>query len=56
VSSEESDFTALDAYMRGQLSAAAETYASNADIDARLQVILAFGQDTALDDIPAVDS
>jgi len=56
VSSEESDFTALDAYFRVQLAEAATTYASSAGIDARLQSILAPGTDTARNDAAATDS
>jgi hypothetical protein len=56
VNSEEPDFMALDAYMRAQLTAAAEMYASGADIDARLQAILERGEGTAHDGPAAVES
>jgi hypothetical protein len=55
VSSEEPDFMTLDAYIRSQLAAAAQTYASRSDIDARLQAILASGKDTAHDDATPAD-
>lgn len=55
MSSEEPDFMALDAYIGGQLRTAAETYASGADIDARLQAILESGKDTAHEEATAAD-
>jgi hypothetical protein len=55
VSIEEPEFMVLDAYIRRQFTAAAETYASAADIDARLQAILASGKDTVHDDATATD-
>ena len=55
MNSEETEFVALDAYIGGQLKAAAETYASGADIYARLQVILKSGKDTAHEEAAATD-
>ena len=37
---EDTDFTALDEYIRGQLAGAAQTYTSRIDVDARLTAIL----------------
>jgi hypothetical protein len=47
---------ALDTYIRKRLTEAAETYASSADIDARLQAILASGSATAHNSPAAADS
>jgi hypothetical protein len=55
VNSEEPDFVALDAYIQRQLTAAAETYAANADIKARLQAILASGRGIPNDDATSDD-
>lgn len=41
VNNEEAELEALDLYIRTQLAKAAESYASRADIQARLQAILA---------------
>lgn len=46
MNSEEPDFMALDAYIGEQFEKAAETYASGADIEARLQAILESGKGT----------
>jgi hypothetical protein len=46
---------ALDAYIGGQLRTAAETYASGADIDARLQAILKSGKGTTHEETTAAD-
>lgn len=56
MNSEEPDFMALDAYIRGQLTAAAETYASGASTDARLRAILGLGEGTAHDGPAAAES
>jgi hypothetical protein len=49
VTGEGSEVEALDAYIRSKLTEAAETYASGADMDAKLQAILASGTSTARD-------
>ena len=55
-SCEDSQFAALDAYIRGQLAGAAETYASHLDIDARLKAVLEAGREDNHDDAAAADS
>jgi hypothetical protein len=37
---EDPEFAALDAYFRSQLAGAAQAYASDVDIDARLKAVL----------------
>jgi hypothetical protein len=47
---EDPDFAALDTYIRTQLSAAAETYASKVDLHAKLAEILKAGKDNGYTD------
>jgi hypothetical protein len=42
---EDPDFAALDTYIRTQLAAAAETYASRVDLHTKLAEILKAGED-----------
>ena len=56
MTSEESEVVALDAYIRRQLAQAGKTYASGADIDARLEVILASGEHDIHDGTVVADS
>ena len=53
MSSEEPDYTALDAYIRAEFAKAAKTYESSGHVDARLQAILASGEDTGHDNAAA---
>jgi hypothetical protein len=55
VNSEEPDFMALDAYIGGQFKKAAETYASGADIEARLRAVQESGKDTAHEEATTTD-
>jgi hypothetical protein len=50
------DVAALDAHMRTQFAKAAETYASQIDLDARLTAILAVAKQIEADGTAAADS
>ena len=54
-SREDSEFAALDAYIRNQLAEAAKTYASHVDIGARLKAVLEAVTENTNDDAAAAD-
>ena len=53
---EDPQFAQLDAYIRTQLARAAESYASEIDLDARLNAALEAGTSEDNDDTAAADS
>ena len=53
---EDTDFTALDAYIRTQLTRAAESYAAHTDMDARLWTVLEARVKNDRNDTAAADS
>lgn len=52
---EDPEFAALDTYIRAQLAAAAETYASHIDYDAKLKAVLDAVRGNRHDDTASTD-